>query len=137
MTKWANSLVRISNHEVETLQKRLSEVVARRWAVEVQIEALDAEVDSETNNKQAFEEVGFYLAGYREGARYRREKLQGQLAELAAEELGARDALSEAFETLKKYEHVVEAARLEARKEEGRRETAALDELGLRKKAAG
>ena len=27
MTKWAKSLLRISNHEVETLQKRLAEIV--------------------------------------------------------------------------------------------------------------
>ena len=49
------------------------------------------------------------------------------------EETGARDALAEAFETLKKYEHVVTAARAAQAKEEARRETAELDELGLRR----
>ena len=49
------------------------------------------------------------------------------------EEQGARDALSEAFEALKKYEQVAESARLAQVKEALRRETAALDELGLRK----
>ena len=50
-----------------------------------------------------------------------------------AEEAGARDALSRAFEELKKFEHVAEVARIAEVKEQGRRETAALDEMGLRK----
>ena len=135
MTKWAKSLVRISNHEVETLQKRLAEIVARRWAIECQIAALDDEVLGEMDNKQPFEEAGFYLAGYREGAKLRRERFVEQLSEVAAEEAGARDGLTEAFETLKKYEHVVKAAKIAAAKEVDRRETAVLDELGLRKAA--
>jgi flagellar protein FliJ len=135
MTKWANSLVRISNHEVETLQKRLAEIVGRRAGVEHLIRCLDDEVAFECDNRLPFEEAGFYLAGFREGATQRRARFEAQLLEIAAEEEGARDALSEAFETLKKYEHVVEAAKLAAAKEELRLETVALDELGLRKRA--
>jgi flagellar FliJ protein len=41
--------------------------------------------------------------------------------------------LAEAFETQKKYEQVAESARLVELKETARRETAALDELGLRR----
>ena len=52
-----------------------------------------------------------------------------------AEEAGARDALTEAFETLKKYEQIAENARIVAVKEEQRRESAVLDELGLRRAA--
>ncbi len=135
MTKWAHSLVRISNHEVETLQKRLAEIVGRRAGVEYAIACLDAEVEFEIANKQPFEESGFYLAGYREGSMARRAHFETELASISQEEIGARDALTEAFETLKKYEHVVEAARVAAHKEELKRETAALDELGLRKVA--
>jgi flagellar FliJ protein len=135
MTKWANSLLRISNHEVETLQKRLSEIVDRRVAVEMRIATLDAEVEDEVANRASYEASGLYLAGYREGAKVRRTYLEAELEVIATEEAGARDALSEAFETLKKYEHVIEAARLAAVKEENRRETAALDELGLRRAA--
>lgn len=134
--KWANSLIRLSTHEVETVQKRLAEIVARRWAVEMQIEALDTELAAERANKAAYEEVGFYLAGFSEGARIRREALVIKLGAIRIEEEGAREAMAEAFENLKKYEHVAEAARLAARKEAGRRETAELDELGLRKRVA-
>jgi len=134
--KWANSLIRLSTHEVETVQKRLAEIVARRWAVEVQIEALDAELAAERAHKASYEEVGFYLAGFSEGARIRRLDLMAKLDTIRIEEEGAREAMAEAFENLKKYEHVAEAAKLAARKEAGRRETAELDELGLRKKIA-
>ena len=134
--KWAKSLIRLSTHEVETVQKRLSEIVARRWAVEVQIEALDTELAAERAHSAPYEEVGFYLAGFSEGARIRREALVVKLGTIRIEEEGAREAMAEAFENLKKYEHVAEAARLAARKEAGRRETAELDELGLRKKTA-
>ena len=49
------------------------------------------------------------------------------------EEQGARDALAEAFEAQKKYEQIAENIRVGERKELGRREVAALDELGLRR----
>jgi hypothetical protein len=52
-----------------------------------------------------------------------------------AEEEGARDALTSAFEELKKFEHVAEMTRLNAAIEAGKRETAAFDELGLRRRA--
>ena len=132
--KWASSLVRISNHEVETLQKRLADIVARRWAIEMQIASIEAEVLAEAEHARENAEAGLYMIGFREGAKHRREALEMAMRNLDAEELGARDALTEAFESLKKYENVVETAKVLARKEEGRRETAMLDELGLRKR---
>jgi flagellar FliJ protein len=133
--KWAKSLIRISTHEVEIIQKRVAEIAARRWAVETQIAALDAEVLEEDRRSAESAEFGIYLIGFREGAKLRREALWARVVEIEAEEAGARDALAEAFEALKKYEHVAEAAKLAAVKEENRRETAALDELGLRKRS--
>ena len=65
--------------------------------------------------------------------RHRRLELQAQIDSLVAEEAGARDALAEAFEGLKKYEQVAENARLAAEKETARREVLAMDELGLRR----
>ena len=44
-------------------------------------------------------------------------------------------ALSEAFESLKKFEHVAETARVALVKAEARREAIALDDLGARKRA--
>jgi flagellar FliJ protein len=129
------SLIRLSTHEVEDLQKRLAEIVDRRTNAEMRMAVLEAEGESELQNARADAEAGWYLAGFREGLKLRKADAQTAIDSLALEELGARDALAEAFEALKKYEHVAEAARVAARKEAGRRETAALDELGLRRAA--
>ncbi len=133
--KWAKSLIRISNHEVETVQKRVAEIVERRYAIELQLESLEAELMSERAGAADFGEAGIYLAGFEEGVKVRRIALLERLNVVEAEEVGARDALAEAFETLKKYEQVLETARIAAAKEESRRETAELYELGLQRAA--
>jgi len=133
--RWAKSLIRISNHEVETVQKRVAEIVERRWSIELQLESLEAELASERAGAADFGEAGIYMAGFEEGVRMRRAALVQRLMAVEAEEAGARDALAEAFETLKKYEQVLETARVAVAKEEARRETAELDELGLQRAA--
>lgn len=131
------SLIRISNHEVENLQKRLAEIVDRRTNFEIKLTILEAEGEAELLRARNDAEAGWYLVGFREGLKQRKAAVRAQIDAVMLEEAGARDALAEAFEALKKYEHVAETAKVAARKEEGRRETAALDELGLRRAAAG
>ena len=75
------------------------------------------------------------LGVYMIGVRQRRARLQDEITQIGHEESGARDALAEAFEAMKKYEQVAEMARIAEAKEAGRRETAELDELGLRARA--
>jgi len=137
MSKWADSLIRISNHEVETLQKRLSEVVERRQAAEMKVASLDAEAEAEAMQAQGDVEAGWYMIGFRQGSRIRRDQALLEIDQTLIEEAGARDALAQAFENLKKYEHVAEAAKVAKAKLAGKLETAALDELGLRRVAVG
>jgi flagellar FliJ protein len=131
--KWADSLIRIAKHEVETLQKRVAEITARRVASQQRLERMHQEAASEAHRAQSDPEAGWYQAGYMKGWRVMREQLNQQIAALEVEEAGARDALAKAFEELKKFEHVAEMARLADLKEAAKRETAALDEMGLRK----
>lgn len=131
--KWADSLIRIAKHEVETLQKRVAEITARRVAAEQRLQAMHAEAEQEAARARTDPDAGWYHAGYMKGWRLMREQLNQQIAALSAEEAGARDALSKAFEELKKFEHVAEMARLADAKELARRESAAMDEMGLRK----
>jgi flagellar FliJ protein len=134
-TKWAQSLIRIAKHEVDTLQKRVAEITARRLASERRLEQMHAEAAREAERARADPEAGWYQAGYMKGWRVMREQLSEQIAALVAEEAGARDALAKAFEELKKFEHVAEMARIAEAKELARRESAVLDEMGLRKAA--
>jgi len=132
---WKQSLIRISSYEVEMLQRRLADVVERRADAELRLIILAAESEAEIVRADQDAQAGWYRAGFLEAMRNRRAAVQTEIAALAAEEAGARDALAEAFEALKRFEHIAETARLAAVKEEARRETVALDELGLRKRA--
>lgn len=137
MTKWADSLIRISNHEVETLQKRLADIVERRQTAEMKVATLDAQSELEAMQAQGDVEAGWYMIGFRQGSKIRRDQALLEIDQILIEEAGARDALAQAFENLKKYEHVAEAAKVAKVKLAGKLETAALDELGLRRMAVG
>lgn len=134
MTQWAHSLIRISGYEVETLQKRLADVVTRRSAAEMRLAVLDAEMEVERERARVDASANMMMPAYTTGWKLRRSIAESELASVAVEEEGARDALARAFEDLKKFEHVAEVSRLERIQTEARRETAALDELGLRRK---
>lgn len=135
MSRWVQSLIRISDYEVQTLQKRLAEIVGRRVEAELRIVMLEAEseAEAEARHAQADVEAGFMQLGFTHAIRMRKAEIQITIEALLVEESGARDALSLAFEDLKRYEHVAEAAKVKAAKLEQQRETAALDELGLRR----
>lgn len=130
--KWARSLTRIADYEVETLQKRLAEVVERRSHAELRLTLLEAEAEAEAENARTDPEAALFHPTFMQGWRQRRERQGALIEEIGLEEAGARDALARAFEEQKKYEHVTALAEAAAAKETARRETAALDELGLR-----
>jgi len=136
MTAWAQSLIRISNYEVETLQKRLAEITARRASAEMRVAVLDAEVEIERERARSDAEARMLLDAYVSGWKVRRAVAETAVAEIDAEEAGARDALTGAFEELKKFEHVAETTRLNALVAAAKRETARFDELGLRRRAS-
>ncbi|HZW15323.1 MAG TPA: flagellar export protein FliJ [Brevundimonas sp.] len=135
MTAWAQSLIRISNYEVETLQKRLAEITARKASAEMRIAVLEAEAEIEQERARGDTEAGLLLQAYLSGWKMRKSAAQADAVEIEAEEAGARDALTGAFEELKKFEHVAETTRLNRLIAAGKRETAAFDELGLRRRA--
>ena len=132
---WSTSLVKLSTYEVETHQKRLGEIVARKAQAEARLKLLVAEGEAEAVRAREDAAAGWYQIGYLEGLRMRKAAVQAEIDAIALEEMGARDALNLAFEEQKKYEQVVETARRIEVKEAARRETAALDEMGLRKAA--
>jgi flagellar FliJ protein len=131
--KWTASLIRLADHEIEGLRKRLSEILDRKRGCEAKLIVLAAEAAAETERARADAEAGWYLVGYREGWKQREAKVLAELAEIEAEEAGARDALGRAYEDLKKVEQVAENMRLADAKAEARREGASLDELALRR----
>ena len=130
---WTTSLIRLSSYEVEILQKRLREIAERRAGVAEALAELAREEEDEVAHGKADAEAGWYMVGFRQGCAERRKSLQLEARGLELESQGARDALTEAFEAQKKYEHVAERLRLTEQAAAGRRESAALDELALRR----
>jgi flagellar FliJ protein len=135
MTTWAQSLIRISNYEVETLQKRLAEISDRKARTEMRLAMLEAEAEGEQDRARQDVDAAMMLRAYLNGWKQKKAAVQADVAAIEAEEEGARDALTSAFEELKKFEHVAETTRLNALLAAGKRETAAFDEMGLRRRA--
>lgn len=133
---WADSLIKLSTYEAEVLQKRLAEIVDRRVACEMRLAMLEAEGEAEMAFSAQEAAAGIYRAGFFEGLKIRKAKIQSEIDVILIEEQGAREALAEAFEAQKKYEHIAEGLKVQARKVQGQREAAAMDEMGLRKKAS-
>ncbi len=134
---WAASLIRISTYEVETLQKRLAAIGDRRAAQAALIGRLDVEAAMEAATANDAGDLYSLLAhaSFAKALAERRAQAAATLATIDLEAEGARDALNAAFEAQKRYEHVADLAAAAAARETRRRETAALDELGLRRLA--
>jgi flagellar FliJ protein len=130
---WQDSLIRISNHQIEDLQKRLADVVGRRVEAEMQLIVLEADAEAEIVSAQQDAEAGWCRASFLQAVRQRRAALKSRIGGLIAEEAGARDALRDAFEALKKFEQLAELSRAAAAKVEAQREAVVLDDLGRRK----
>ena len=133
--RWADQLIRLANYQLEVLQARLTEVVGRRESAEIRLAMLAAEGEAEIALAWRDPEAAWRLGAFAEGLKARKAAAQRMIDLAVAEERGARDALAEAFETLKRYEQVAGNARAAAALEARRREGAALDEVGLRRAA--
>ena len=130
---WTDSLIKLAGYEVEVLQKRLAEIVDRRLQAEMRLVMLEAQGESEALHAKRNPEAAQYHMAFVEGLRTRKALAQIEIDRILLEEAGARDALALAFEEQKKYEQVAEAHRLDRLKTASRIETAAMDEMGLRR----
>ena len=102
---WRQSLIRISNFKVEELQKRLKEIEDRREAALLVLDALDLEAEEEKLRARSDPSVAWCHPDYVKAWKIRRAKTEADVVAISAEADGARAALSEAFEELKKFEH--------------------------------
>jgi flagellar FliJ protein len=129
---WQESLIKLATYDVEVRQQQLSEVMGRLAAANTRMRVLVAEGEAEAKRALTDAEAGWYHIGYAQGLKLRKAAIQAEIDAIAAEERGARDALAQAFEEQKKYEQVAENARTAEAREVRRRESAELDEVGMR-----
>ncbi len=71
MTRWAQSLIKLSNYEVETLQKRLAEIADQRAQVEMRLAMLHAEGEAEQAAAAQDPSLGWRIVSYMEGLKVR------------------------------------------------------------------
>ncbi len=84
-------LIRISNHEVETLQKRLADIVERRQTAEMRVATIDAESETEALSAQGDVEAGrLGMIGFRQGNKIRRDQTLLEIDQILIEEAGPR-----------------------------------------------
>lgn len=129
---WQDSLIRLANYDVEMRQQQLAEIMSRLSDAQTRLRVLTAEGEAEAKHAKLHAEAGWYMIGYAEGLKTRKAAVQAEIDAILAEERGARDALSAAFEEQKKYEQVAETYRVAEAKEVRRKENAELDEVGMR-----
>jgi flagellar FliJ protein len=129
---WQDSLIKLATYDVEMRQQQLSEIMGRLANVQTRLRVLLAEGEAEAKRAATDPELAWHHAAFAAGQRIRKAKLEVEIADIEAEERGARDALAAAFEEQKKYEQVAENARTAEAKEVRRKEAAELDEVGMR-----
>jgi flagellar FliJ protein len=132
---WTDSLIRLGNFEIDGLRKRLGAILDQRKQLQQRLVALDAEAAREAAHARESAEAGWYLIGFREGWKQRRAAVEAEMRTLAVEEQGARDALIEAFEALKKVEKTAEGIAAKKAKALADKEAQLLDEQALRRHA--
>ncbi len=134
---WTDSLIKLGKFEIDGLRKRLGLILDQRARLEQKLVALDEESARETAHATAHADAGWYLVGFREGWKQRRAAVEAELRTLEVEERGARDALSEAFEGLKKVEKTAQTMAAKTAKDAAHRESQAMVEPELRRRTLG
>lgn len=82
--------------------KRLAEITARRASAEMRIAVLEAEAEIEQDRARDDADAAMMLQAYLNGWKLRKGAAEADVVVIDAEEEGARDALTGAFEELKK-----------------------------------
>ena len=132
MAKDLHNLIKINEWDVDEKRRKLGELLRLLDNLEAQARALEEELAREQQTaKESPEEAGFLYGEYAETVIDRRERIQDsiQQMEVAIEE--AREELRLAYVELKKYEVAQENRDRRAALEQGRRDQAELDAVGL------
>lgn len=135
MAKGVSTLIRVNEWTVDERRRELGARLKELDNLETALANLEKEVVHEQQTAAAQPEVAGFLYGtYADGVIHRREQFQAHIEAKEQEVAVARDALSEAYVELKKYEVVHENQRRRDDEEQARKDQNELDELGLQAK---
>jgi flagellar protein FliJ len=129
--KGLKSLIRLSDAELNERRRELNRVEEREAEIKRLLDELEEEKRREQALSRQIEAGAFAYSGYAQGTIQRRKELEKRLEALQPELERARDALSQAFQELKRYEIALDLRKKADKAEEARKTTLALDEISL------
>jgi flagellar protein FliJ len=130
-TKGLRSLIRLAEADLDDKRRVLVEIEQQESTLQARAVALEVEKEQEQRHARALEFGAFAYAGYARGVIQRRERLAAQIAGMQPQLEEARQAVSESFQTLKRYETAL-AARIKADKDAAeRKDQQNMDEISL------
>jgi flagellar protein FliJ len=135
-----DSLIRLHRWQLDERQRDLATLEALAASLAEERRRLEAEDRREREAAVTAPETAFAYAGYVRAMIERKRKLNQSEAEISSRILGAREALAEAFQEVKRYEIAAASRAKQQAAKLARIEQQALDELGIeghRRRTAG
>ena len=132
MAKSVATLIRINELTVDERRRELGEHLIELDDLEAALNRLENEVVHEQRIAATQPQTaGFLYGAYADSVIHRREQFQLIIASKQQEITVARDALSDAYRELKKYEVIYQNQQSKEAEEQARKDQVDLDDLGL------
>jgi flagellar FliJ protein len=129
--KGLTSLIRLADANLNEKRRELNEIERQEEELRNRLDALETEKLQEQQNARSLEFGAFAYSGYARGVIERRERIEAQIAAMQEPLEAARQAMSEAFQDLKRYEIALDIRVKSAKAEFERKDTIAMDEMSL------
>ncbi len=126
-----DALIRVRKFELDEKRRFLKDLETTEDERKIALVKLGEELFQEQKIASASQEAAFTYGAYGQAVIQRREDLVRAILDIGLQIEVAREELAVAFSELKKFEITKESRERAAAVEEGRREQAALDELGI------
>jgi flagellar export protein FliJ len=129
--KSRETLIRLKKFQVDDKRRRVAQIEAMIAEFDRMAAELEREIQTEQDRSGIHDPGHYAYPTYAKAAIVRRDNLKHSTEELRGQLAEAKDALAEAFEDLKKVELLDERDQLRDRAQDGAREQAELDGIGL------
>ena len=135
--KSRETLIRLKKFQVDDKRRRVAQIETMIAEFDRMAAELEREIQTEQERSGIHDPAHYAYPTYAKAAIVRRDNLKQSMDELHGQLVDAKDALAEAFEDLKKVELLDERDQLRDRAQEGAREQAELDSIGLMRARLG
>lgn len=132
MAKGLKSVIRLNEWTVDQKRRELGEKLAQIAELEDGQEALEAElVREQSTAHESPHEAGLFYGSYANGVINRRDDFKEKIIKMEEQVVAARDALSDAYRELKKFEIIHKQRELREAEELEKKQQQQLEELSL------